>query len=149
MIEEKFYHDLSDIKKQKETPEMVRGMEVESLKAENIEKDKQEKLAFNNKMQIVSGGFLIVYMLFFALLYKILLPVSSAVLSAGLGLQAIIVTLIMFGLNHAFKKYYDVLPALRNRAIQQMLQAYALICIIVALVSINDIPKNLLDLAIN
>lgn len=149
MVEEKFYHDLSDIKKQKETPEMVRGMEVESLKAENIEKDKLEKLAFNNKMQIISGVFLAFYMLFFAFLYKILLPISEAVLSIGLGLQAIIVTLIMLGLNHIFKKYYDVLPVLKSRGMQQMLQVYALICIIIALVSINDIPKNLFDLALN
>lgn len=149
MMEEKFYHDLSDIKKQKETPEMVRGMEVESLKVENMQKSKEEKLALNNKMQIISGALLVVYMLFFAFLYKLLLPISDIVLSIGLGLQAIIVTLIMLGINHLFKKYYDDLPLLKNRALIQMLQVYALICIIIALVSINDIPKNLLDLAVN
>lgn len=149
MMNEKFYHDLSDIKKQKETPEMVRGMAVESLKVENIQKNKEEKLALANKMQIISGVLLVAYMLFFAFLYKLMLPISEAVLSIGLGLQAIIVTLIMLGINHLLKKYYDCFPLLKNRALIQMLQVYALICIIIALVSINDIPKNLLDLAVN
>lgn len=50
-------------------------------------------------------------------------------------------------INHLFSKYEDVLPVLKNKTITDMLQVYALICIIIALVSINDIPKNLLDLA--
>lgn len=149
MIEEKFYHDMRDIKKQKETPEMVRGLEVESLKLENLQKNKEERLALDNKMQLISYGALALYMLIFALLYKILLPMSDGIIEMGLGIQAIVVTFIMLGINHLFKKYYNLLPLLKNRMLTQMLQVYALICIIIALVSINDIPKNLLDLAGN
>ena len=99
-------------------------------------------------MQIISYAALTAYMLFFAFLYKILTPMAEQILSIGLGLQAIIVTLIMLGINYAINKYYDYLPILKNRAIMQMIQVYALICIIIALVSINDIPQNLLDLAL-
>lgn len=148
MVEDKFYHKLSNIKKQKETPEMVRGMEIGTLTMEHIQKDKEEKLALNKKMQIISYTALTVYMLFFAFLYKILTPIAEQILAIGLGLQAIIVTLIMLGINYAINKYYDYLPILKNRAIMQMIQVYALICIIIALVSINDIPQNLLDLAL-
>lgn len=149
MMEEKFYHDMNDIKKQKETPETVRGLKVESLKLENLQKNKQEKLAFDNKMQIISGISLVVYMLFFAFLYKLLLPISDKILSFGIGIQAIVVTLTMLGINTLFKKYYDILPILKSRTLTQMLQVYALICIIIALVSINDIPRNLLNLALD
>lgn len=148
MVEDKFYNKLSNIKKQKETPEMIRGMEVESLTMEHIQKDKQEKLALDKKMQIISCAVLIVYMLFFAFLYKMLTPFANEILSIGLGLQAIIVTLIMLGINFSINRYYNYLPILKNRAIMQMIQVYALICIIIALVSINDIPQNLLDLAL-
>ena len=148
MVEDKFYHKLSNIKKQKETPEMVRGMEIGTLTMEHIQKDKEEKLALDKKMQIISYAALTVYMLFFAFLYKILTPMAEQILSIGLGLQAIIVTLVMLGINYAINKYYDYLPILKNRAIMQMIQVYALICIIIALVSINDIPQNLLDLAL-
>ena len=140
---------MSDLRKQKTTPETVRGLEVESLKAENLEKNKKEKLAFDNKMQLISGAALVIYMLFFAFLYKLLLPAADQILQMGIGLQAIVVTLTMLGINSLFKKYYELLPILKNRTITQMLQVYALICIIIALVSINDIPKNLLDLAVD
>ena len=147
MVEEKFHHDMSDLRRQKSTPETVRGLEIESLKLENLQKNKKEKLAFDNKMQLISGAALVIYMLFFAFLYKLLLPAADHILQMGIGLQAIVVTLTMLGINSLFKKYYELLPILKNRTITQMLQVYALICIIIALVSINDIPKNLLDLA--
>ena len=105
-----------------------------------------ETIILNSFLPAV-GGF-ILSMLFFAFLYKILTPMAEQILSIGLGLQAIIVTLIMLGINYAINKYYDYLPILKNRAIMQMIQVYALICIIIALVSINDIPQNLLDLAL-
>ena len=149
MIEEKFYHNLSDIKKQKETPEMVRGMEIQSLTVENMQKTKEEKMALDNKMQIISSALLTVYMLFFAFLYKLMEPFTAEIVSAGMGIQAIIATLIMLGINHLLKKYHERLPLLKNRAIIQMLQVYALICVIVALVSVNNIPQNLFKLAIN
>ena len=148
MVEDKFYHNLSDIKKQKETPETIRGMTVEALTLEHAQKNKEEKEALNHKMQIISGVILAVYMLFFTFLYKILSFAADFILSVGIGLQAIIVTLIMLGINFAINKYYAYLPVLKNKAVMQMIQVYALICIIIALVSINDIPKNLLSLAL-
>ena len=148
MVEDKFYHNLSDIKKQKETPETIRGMTVDALTLEHAQKNKEEKEALNHKMQIISGVILAVYMLFFTFLYKILSFAADFILSVGIGLQAIIVTLIMLGINFAINKYYAYLPVLKNKAVMQMIQVYALICIIIALVSINDIPKNLLSLAL-
>lgn len=147
MAEDKFYHDMHDIKKQKETPETVRGLEVSSLKVENLRKNKEEKQAFDNKMQIISIVSAIVFMLFFTFLYKIIQPFHEEVSDIGLGAQAIASTFIMLGINSLFKKYYDLLPILKNRALTQMFQVYALICIIIAIVSANDIPKNLLSLA--
>lgn len=149
MAEDKFFHDMNDIKKQKETPETVRGLEISTLNVENLKKNKKEKLAFDNKMQLVSIIAVVIYMLLFTFLYKLMLPFAADIKELGLGLQGIIVTLIMLGINHLFHKYYELLPILKNRAVTQMLQVYALICIIIAMVSINDIPRNLLTLAGN
>ena len=71
---------------------------------------------------------------------------SESIINLGIGLQAIITTLIMLGINKIFKVYAEKVPLLQNKALTQMLQVYALICIIIALVSINDIPRNLLSL---
>lgn len=147
MSEDKFYHDLHDIKLQKETPEKVRGMEVTSLSQENIQKNKVEQQAYDTKMQKISIGILAAYMLFFTFLFKLLKPLAPEILSIGIGMQAIITTFVMIGINYLAHKYENTLPHLKNKGLAQMLQVYAFICIIIALVSINDIPKNLLDLA--
>ena len=61
--------------------------------------------------------------------------------------QGIAVVAVMMLINLVFRRYCERLPILKNRAVAQMLQVYALICIIVALVSINQIPLDLLALA--
>lgn len=147
MSEEKFYHDLHDIHKQKNSPDKVRGIEVSELSVEKIQKNKEEKQALDTKMNKIAWGLAGVYMLFFTFLYKILEPAAEIIDKAGLGIQAVITTLMLLLINRLFHKYEDDLPLLKNKTITDMLQVYALICIIIALVSINDIPKNLLDLA--
>ena len=148
MVEEKFSNKLFNIKKQKETPELIRGMQKEDLTLEKNQRNKALQIALDKKLQIISAVALAAYMLFFTFLYKILACIDDKILSLGLGIQAILVTLIMIFINWGIKKYADVLPVLKNRSLTQMLQVYALICIIISLVSINDIPRNLLDLAL-
>ena len=146
-IDEKFNHNMQDIKKQKQTPEMVRGLTVSSLSVENMEKNRKTKLDLDTKIQKISILFVSLYMLFFTFLYKILSLIPDIIINIGIGAQALLITVILLTINHVFRKYRNIVPWLKNTAITQMLQMYALICIIIALVSINDIPKNLLDLA--
>lgn len=146
IAEEKFRQEIRNIQKQKQTPETIRGIEIADLSNEKIKKDKAEKKAFDHKMQNVSYGILAAYMLFFGFLYQLLLPLKDFLKEAGLGLQAVASTLIMLGINRFIHKYGSIFPLLQNKEITNMLQVYALICIIVSLVSINDIPKNILDL---
>lgn len=147
IAEERFKGTLNDIRRQKETPQMVRGMEISSLSVENLKKNKQEKALENHKIKNISIGAIIIYMLFFTFLYKILEPLNDVILSMGMGIQTIITTFVMLGINKLVHLYGSKLPMLQNKALTQMLQVYALICIIIALVSLNDIPTNLLDLA--
>ncbi len=148
MSEAKFQQEICNIQKQKQTPETIRGIEIADLSDEKIKKDKAEKRAFDHKMQNISYGILTAYMLFFGFLYQIILPFKEFFKDIGIGIQAFICTLIMFGINRFIHKYGSVFPLLQNREITNMLQVYALICIIVSLVSINDIPKNILDLTL-
>ena len=147
MVEDKFKGTLSDIKKQKESPQTIRGMELEKLKTENVRRDKEEKLARDKKLTYISLSAAILFMVFFAFLYKLLEPWQATITSAGVGIQGIAVVAVMMLINHVFRRYCERLPILKNRAVAQMLQVYALICIIVALVPINQIPLDLLALA--
>lgn len=147
IVEDKFYHDMHDIKKQKQTPEMVRGVEVSSLSVENMQKNKKERLALNTKIQKLTIAIIGAYLLIFAFSYKLMGLMAEKIIELGLGVQAIFTTFTLLLVNHLFHKYEEDIPLFKNRTVTQMLQVYALICIIIALVSINDIPKNLLDLA--
>ena len=147
IVEDKFYHDMHDIKKQKEKPEKLRGIEISNLSNEKVQKEKKEKAALDEKMMHISYAVLAIYMLFFTFLYKILKPASEFITSLGIGVQAIVTTFILMGIHYLIHKYKNTLPVLKNGALTDMLQVYALICIIIALVSINDIPKNILELA--
>ncbi|MBR6663786.1 MAG: hypothetical protein IKL33_03055, partial [Alphaproteobacteria bacterium] len=147
MSEDKFYHEMHNIKKQKQTPEKIRGIEVENLSQEKISINKAIKKALESKMQKISYAVVLVYMLFFGFLHIILSPMENIIKASGIGIQMIITTLVMLGINHLIHRYQNQLPLLRNKHLTDMLQVYALICIIIALVSVNDIPHNLLELA--
>lgn len=147
VAEERFKETLSDIKKQRETPQMVRGMEVSSLSVENLKKNKAEKKIEDIRLKNISIAFIAVYMVVFTFLFKILEGAENFIREAGLGIQAIITTFVMLGINTLLHKYAEKLPIFQNRAVTQMLQVYALICIIIALVSINNIPQGLLSLS--
>ena len=114
---------------------------------ESVKKDKAEKQARNTKLQKISWAFVCVYMLFFTFLFKILSGIEETVREAGLGIQAILTTFVMLGINKALHKYRDRMPLFQNKALTQMLQVYALICMIIALVTIDHIPQGLLELS--
>lgn len=147
IIEDKFYHDMHDIKKQKQTPEKIRGITVTDLSQEKINHDKSVQQALDIKMQRISIAVVAGYLLFFGFLFKIIQPLQDILHELGIGLQAIIATLGLMGVHHLIYKYQEQIPLFKNKGVTDMLQVFALICVIVALVSINDIPQNLLELA--
>ena len=122
----------------------LRGMEVSEISVEKMNREKAEKISEDAKIRRWTLTGVGVYLLFFGLLFKILAPATEFLQKIGLGIQAVIVTFIMLGINTFIRKYREKLPLLQNRALAQMLQVYALICIIIVLVTLNDIPKGLL-----
>ena len=146
--EERFRGTLKDINKQAETPQMVRGMEISTLSVEHLEKDKAEKQHQNHRLNRIAAAGIAAYLLFFAFLYPMLRPLAADIRQAGLGLQAIITTFVMLGINSGLHLLLPKFPLLQNKAITQMLQVYAFICIIIVLVSLNHLPGGLFDLTL-
>lgn len=147
IIEDKFYHDIHDIKKQKQTPEKVRGIEISELDQEKIIRNKAIKLAETLKLQKISYAIIACYLLFFGFLHKILMPIQTLLQSLGIGMQLALITIIIFGINKLIHRYQNQVPQFKNKGFTDMLQVYALICMIVAMVSVNEIPQNLLEIA--
>ncbi len=147
MSEEKFYADMAAIKNRFRKPETIRGIDVTELSVEKNEQNKKERQALNDKMQYIGIGAMIVYLLVFTFLFRILGFFKGELAFAGLGIQAIAAVLVMFGIHRLFERYEKDIPLLQNKMLTEMLQVYAIICIVIAVVSVNDIPNNLLDLA--
>ena len=141
--EERLKGTLVHVQKQKETPQKLRGMEIASFSVENFERDKAEKLNEALKIKNFTMIGIAAYLLFFAFLFKIISPAENWLKEIGFGLQAVLITLLMFGINRFIKHFRAKLPLLQNRALTQMLQVYAFICILIALLFLNEFPDNL------
>ncbi len=148
VADQKFDERLSNVKIKKETPQTVRGMELSEISVEKNIQNRQEKTLKDIRLRNASLSGLAVYMLFFTFLFKMIQPFKESIASMGFGLQMIGVTLLMAGINLLIKKFATKLPILQNKALMQAVQVYALICMIIALVSINELPKGMFALAL-
>ena len=146
-IEEKFSKNIKDIKKHKIDAKKIRGFEASSLSPEKIRKEKELKQAQDIKLQRIFAVCCILFLTFFASLYKIIAPFSSTINKIGLGLQFIIMILISIGIRKGIKYYTNTFNLLKNKIIGDTLIVYAIIWMIICIVLINDIPKNLFELA--
>ena len=146
-IENKFNKDLHDIQKQKNDPEKIRGIEISRLSTEKVREEKEQKQAYDIKMQRIFYCVCIIYLLFFAFLYKLLEPIQSFLQGIGLGIQLLITLLVLVGLNRLLKKYNSIFTPLKNKVLSDMLQVYAFIWILISIVLSNDLPRNLFELA--
>lgn len=146
-IESKFHKDLHDIQKQKNDPEKIRGIEISRLSTEKVREEKEQKQAYDIKMQRIFYCICVIYLLFFAFLYKLLEPLQSFLQRIGLGIQILTILIILIGLNRLLKKYASIFSALKNRILSDMLQVYAFIWILISVVLTNDLPRNLFELA--
>ena len=144
--EQKFSDNLSGIKKKKETPEMVRGIEVSKISVESMKRTKTERQENLLRTRNIVIGLMSVYMIFFALLHPILMPFKDSVTAKGIGIQIFVITLVMLGINTLFKRFYS-LPLVGNRSLKHMMQMFALICMVITLISLNNISLAIFSLA--
>ncbi len=146
-VESKFNKDLQDIQKQKSDPEKIRGIEISRLSTEKVREEKEQKQAYNIKIQRIFYGLCGIYLLFFAFLFKMLTPLQALLQKIGLGIQFLSMILILIGINRLFKKYAHLFPSLKNKILSDTLLVYAFIWILISIVLVNDLPRNLFELA--
>lgn len=148
VAEEKFRGNISNIQKQMEAPQTLRGVEVKELSNEFVQKNRQEKLAQDIKMQRYAILGIVLYLLFFGGLFKLLGLVGDEIKSMGIGLQAVIATVLMIGIEKGFAAARERFAILKNKGLVQMLKVYALICILIALVAVNEISTEIFGLSL-
>ena len=146
-IEDKFTKDLKSIKQQKTNLEKIRGFEISELSPEKVKQEKALQQAHALKMERIFYGICLIYLLFFGFLYKMAEPLAGFLPTVGLGVQFLIMLAILFGINRLIKTQNGRFPLLKNKIISDMIQVYALILMLITIVDLNDLPRNLFELA--
>ena len=146
-VESKFYKDLSNIKQQKHTPEKIRGIEITQLSTEKVQEEKEKKHHQNIKMQRIFIAGLITYMMFFAFLIKMLLPIQDVIKDISLGFQGLIIIFVLIGLRKLLNKGAKKFEHLRNKVVCETLLVYAFIWMLITMILLNELPKDLFSLA--
>lgn len=147
MIAEKFKLHIDNYKKQQETEkETLRGVKIIDL---TIEKLKQDTLKNNQINKLVTYGyytFIVVYLLFFAFLFKILAPFKAELHKIGIFAQLFLVFASIFSVNAILKILNKYVPN-KNQNIINMLYIFALACLFITFVSLNNLTFDFLHLA--
>lgn len=147
MIENKFSRNIDELKKQKQEPETLRGIKVTQMETAKVQEQKELQRQQTTKMRWLFGISTIVYLIFFALSYKMLQPLHDFLNMIGLGAQFLILMVILIGLNYLFKYCaQNKFPLLQNKIISNALQTYSLVWLLIAIVLANDLPLDLFQL---
>ncbi|MFV0626085.1 MAG: protein kinase domain-containing protein [Alphaproteobacteria bacterium] len=146
IVEEKFKENITNIQKKIDAPQTLRGVEVSELSTENVQKNKIEQIIKDNKIQNFAIGGISAFMIFFTFFYKITDLFQKEIQSCGLAFQFLFVTIIMILINRLIKKISPFVNILQNRALTEMLQIYALVCMLIAMIWINDFPNEIFAL---
>ncbi len=147
IVGEKLKANLNDYKKKQEEPHTVRGVNVASLSTEKIKNQQKKAEKLHHLLLRGYNAFLTVYLLFFAFLFKLITPVTPLLLKLGIFGQLILILLGIAGINRLLKKIPQYLPETGNQNILSMLKIYAVFCLIITFIFINDFPLSIFNLA--
>ncbi len=146
-IEAKFKSDMEEKRILRQTPKTIRGVEIENISPEKTaaeEKLKHQHLVRLNHFTVLG---IVLYTLFFGMLHMFLKPFSSALHDIGIGIQVIIIIAISYGLHQLIKKLKQKLPLFQLAPLPIILEIYAIVCLLITLISINHLPLEIVMLA--
>jgi hypothetical protein len=142
-MDEKLFYQLNKIKKEAEEPQKLRGMELSELSSEEVAKHKAELETENKKLKYWTISGIALFFVFFALLNHILLPIRDEIIQLGIGIQAIIILLLMGTIYKVCNHLRSKLPYFSNKFWQNLLPIYAIICLIINFIYLNNISLSL------
>ena len=147
MISEKFKAHIDDYKKKQQAEkETVRGVKINDLTIEKLKKDNKKHKQINKLKNYVGNTFIVCYLLFFAFLFKILEPIKSVLVDAGIFVQLLLFFTSIFIINALLKKRLTFLAG-KNPNLVSMLYIFALACLIINFISLNALSLDVFMLA--
>ena len=147
LMDEKFKSDMQERRQQLQTPKTVRGLEIDKMSPEQMEQEKIMERRRVIRANHITAAATVVYLLFFGMVHFMAAPFAEALKTAGIGVQAIGITLIMASIHRLFQKLRPKVPLFRYEMLPLLLEVYAFICLLVALIAVNRLPLEILMLA--
>ena len=147
IINEKINNSIENYKKQQNKPQIIRGVDVSKISTEKILEEKKIKENKTTKLQYIYYTFIFTYLIFFAVLYKLILPIKEFCKNIGLSAQIILIIICINAINAFLKILRKYIPKLTNQNMINMLQIYAIICLIITFIFINNLSFSLFSLA--
>ncbi|MBQ8785545.1 MAG: hypothetical protein IJZ59_05845 [Alphaproteobacteria bacterium] len=140
LMENKIKDKLSSVRKEHQKPQTIRGVSIDELSQENVEKNKIEQQKKIKKYNKIAAPSLLLYMLLWSFMYPILKPISDKISNIGIGLQIIIIILLTAATHYVLKKTATFAPILSNIGLRLAVLIYTFICALICIWAINDIP---------
>ncbi len=143
MIAEKFKVNVDNYKKQQETEkETLRGVKIKELTIENLQKINLKNIKNAKQAQYGSYLFIGIYILFFASLFKLVAPFKQQLQDAGIFVRLLLLFVCTTAVSSSIKSLPKIIP-LKNQNLFSMLYIFALACLVIAFLSISDLPYEI------
>lgn len=147
MVAEKFKIQIDNYKKQQEKPETVHGLDVKTLKTEDLSKKQQNKEQLKHIRYYASYAVLAAYLLFFAFIYKLTGIFKEGIIGAGIFAQLVMIVCGITGVNKLLNIIEPIIPVSKRQNIISMLRIYAYICLIIAFLSLGSLTFEIFNLS--
>ncbi len=133
--------------KAEQTKNTVRGVDVSQIGKKS--NDKKQKLDANHKGNILQiyYGSIFIFFIFFSLIRKIISPFDGILKECGIFAQLILLSLAIYGIRRGIAKFSAMIPEDINRSALIMLKIYAIVCLIIAFISVNSLTFSIFSLA--
>ncbi|MBR1756684.1 MAG: hypothetical protein IJ738_03860, partial [Alphaproteobacteria bacterium] len=135
-----------DYKKHQEEPQTVRGMDLKKLETEDIPQKQQDKENRDQQLTYWYYGFVGGYLLFWTFFYKIASVFGDMLRSAGVFVQLMLFLLLALGAHKLLEKSATYFPNAKNQNIFSMMNMYAIICLLIALITVNGLSADIFSL---
>lgn len=148
VVEEKIKNRLKEQQeKAAQSKNIVRGVDISKISHENSAKKQQKSAESKKNADRVYYGTIGGLFMFFSLIRKIISPFDELLQNSGIFIQLILLSLCIFGFNKGLEHFSAQMPDNLNRSWLVMLKIYAIVCMIIAFISVNSLNFSIFALA--
>lgn len=133
--------------KAEQTKNTVRGIDVSKINKESVEKKHKKSEVYKKNATQIYYGTIAGLLLLFSFIRKIISPFDEILQNCGIFMQMIMLCLGIYALNRAMLKFNASMPENLNRGWLVMLKIYIIVCLIIALISVNSLNFSIFALA--